>query len=47
MFNLRIALTLFMHEWALAEAVIAAAAEVAKKEKLKDVTAVTIKVGEI
>ena len=36
-----------MHEWALAEAVIAAAAEVAKKEKLKDVTAVTIKVGEL
>jgi len=36
-----------MHEWALAEAVIAAATEVAKKEKLKDVTEVTIKVGEL
>ena len=36
-----------MHEWALAEAVIAAAAEVAKKEKLKQVTEVTIKIGEL
>ena len=36
-----------MHEWALAEAVIASAAEVAKKEKLKQVTEVTVKIGEL
>jgi len=36
-----------MHEWALAEAVIAAATEIAKKEKLKQVTEVTIKIGEL
>ena len=38
---------LFMHEWALAEAVIAAASQIAKKEELKEVTEVTIKVGEL
>jgi hydrogenase nickel incorporation protein HypA/HybF len=36
-----------MHEWALAEAIIAAAAEVAEKEKLKEVTEITIRVGEL
>ena len=36
-----------MHEWALAEAVIAAAAEVAEKESLKEVTEVKVKVGEL
>ena len=36
-----------MHEWALAEAVIAAASQIAKKEKLREVTEVTIKVGEL
>jgi hydrogenase nickel incorporation protein HypA/HybF len=36
-----------MHEWALAEAVIASASQIAKKEKLKEVTEVTIKVGEL
>jgi hydrogenase nickel incorporation protein HypA/HybF len=36
-----------MHEWALAEAVIAAASEVAAKEEIKQVTEVKIKVGEL
>jgi hydrogenase nickel incorporation protein HypA/HybF len=36
-----------MHEWALAEAVVAAAAEVAEKEHLKKVAEVLIKVGEL
>jgi len=36
-----------MHEWALAEAIITSAKEIAKKEKLKEVTEVTIKVGEL
>jgi len=36
-----------MHEWALAEAVIAAASQIAKKEQLKEVTEVTIKLGEL
>jgi hydrogenase nickel incorporation protein HypA/HybF len=36
-----------MHEWALAEAVIAAASEVAEKENLKEVKEVRIKVGEL
>ena len=36
-----------MHEWALAEAVIAAASEVAKKEGLREVTEVRIRVGEL
>jgi hydrogenase nickel incorporation protein HypA/HybF len=36
-----------MHEWALAEAVIAAASEVAEKEGLSEVTEVKIKVGEL
>jgi len=36
-----------MHEWALAEAVIAAAQQIAEKEKLKEIKEVTIKVGEL
>ncbi len=36
-----------MHEWALAEAVIDAATEIAKKEKMKQVTEITIKIGEL
>jgi len=36
-----------MHEWALAEAVITAASEIAEKEGLKQVTHVTIRVGEL
>ncbi len=37
----------FMHEWALAEAVLASAKEIAEKEKLKEVIEVTIRVGEL
>jgi hydrogenase nickel incorporation protein HypA/HybF len=36
-----------MHEWALAEAVIAAALQIAKKERLREVKEVTVKVGEL
>jgi hydrogenase nickel incorporation protein HypA/HybF len=36
-----------MHEWALAEAILASAAQVAEKENLKEITEVTIKVGEL
>ncbi len=36
-----------MHEWALAEAVIAAASEIAEKEKLAEITEVNIKIGEL
>jgi hydrogenase nickel incorporation protein HypA/HybF len=36
-----------MHEWALAEAVITAASEVAEKEGLREVTEVRIGVGEL
>ncbi len=36
-----------MHEWALAEAVIAVATQIATKEKLKEITEVTVKVGEL
>ncbi len=36
-----------MHEWALAEAVITAAQQIAEKEKLKEIREVTIKVGEL
>jgi hydrogenase nickel incorporation protein HypA/HybF len=36
-----------MHEWALAEAVIAAASQIAEKEQLKRVTEVKIKIGEM
>ena len=36
-----------MHEWALAEAVLASARKVAEKEKLKEILEVTIRVGEL
>jgi hydrogenase nickel incorporation protein HypA/HybF len=36
-----------MHEWALAEAILASAKEIAEKENLKEITEVTIKVGEL
>jgi len=36
-----------MHEWALAEAVIAAASEIAEKEELEEVKEVKIRVGEL
>jgi hydrogenase nickel incorporation protein HypA/HybF len=36
-----------MHEWALAEAVIAAASQIAEKEGLKEVTEVRVRVGEL
>jgi len=36
-----------MHEWSLAEAILASAKQVAEQEKLKEVTEVTIKVGEL
>jgi hydrogenase nickel incorporation protein HypA/HybF len=36
-----------MHEWALAEAVLMSARELAEKEKLKEVTDVTIRIGEL
>jgi hydrogenase nickel incorporation protein HypA/HybF len=36
-----------MHEWALAEAVITAAQQIAEKENLREVKEVTIKVGEL
>lgn len=36
-----------MHEWALAEAVITAASKIAANEKLKKITEVIIKVGEL
>jgi hydrogenase nickel incorporation protein HypA/HybF len=36
-----------MHEWALAEAVITAAQQIAKKEKLREIKEVTIKIGEL
>ncbi len=36
-----------MHEWALAEAVITAASEIAEKEGLKEITEVKIRVGEL
>jgi hydrogenase nickel incorporation protein HypA/HybF len=36
-----------MHEWALAEAVITAARQIAEKEKLREIKEVTIKIGEL
>ena len=36
-----------MHEWALAEAILTSANEVADKENMKEVTEVTIRVGEL
>lgn len=36
-----------MHEWALAEAVVATAVKIASKEKIKEITEMKIKVGEL
>jgi len=36
-----------MHEWALAEAILKSAQEIAEKENLKEVTEVTIRIGEL
>jgi hydrogenase nickel incorporation protein HypA/HybF len=36
-----------MHEWALAEAILNSAKEIAEKEQLKQVTEVSIRVGEL
>jgi len=36
-----------MHEWALAESIIAAAVEAAEKDKLKKITEITIQIGEL
>ena len=36
-----------MHEWALAEAVIATVNQIAKKEKIKRITEITIKIGQL
>lgn len=36
-----------MHEWALAEAIIKAAQQIAKKEKLREIKEVTIKIGDL
>jgi hydrogenase nickel incorporation protein HypA/HybF len=36
-----------MHEWALAEAVLSAASEIAEKEGLKQVSEVRVKIGEL
>ena len=36
-----------MHEWALAEAILTSTKQVAEQENLKEVTEVTIKVGEL
>jgi Zn finger protein HypA/HybF involved in hydrogenase expression len=44
---LRVKACYSMHEWALAEAILASAKQVAEQENLKEVTEVTIKVGEL
>jgi hydrogenase nickel incorporation protein HypA/HybF len=36
-----------MHEWALAEAILNSTKEIAEREQLKEVTQITIKVGEL
>ncbi len=36
-----------MHEWALAEAILKSATQLAEQEKLKEITEVTIKIGEL
>ena len=36
-----------MHEWALAEAVIKTAVEIAQKEGLKEITEVNVKIGQL
>jgi len=37
----------FMHEWALAEAILSSAKQIAEKERVTTVTEVTIRVGEL
>jgi hydrogenase nickel incorporation protein HypA/HybF len=41
------ALSWIMHEWALAEAILATATQIAEKEQLKEVSELTIRVGEL
>ena len=36
-----------MHEWALAEAILTSAKEIAEKENLTEITEVTIRIGEL
>lgn len=36
-----------MHEWALAEAVVAAAVKVAEQQRLKTITAIKVRLGEL
>ncbi len=36
-----------MHEWALAEAIVSAASEIAERENLKEVTEIRVLVGEL
>jgi hydrogenase nickel incorporation protein HypA/HybF len=36
-----------MHEWALAEAIITAAQQIAEKEKIREIKEVTVKIGEL
>jgi hydrogenase nickel incorporation protein HypA/HybF len=36
-----------MHEWALAEAIISAASEIAEKEEIKKITGITVGIGEL
>jgi hydrogenase nickel incorporation protein HypA/HybF len=36
-----------MHEWALAESILAASVEAAQKEKLKKITNITVQLGEL
>ncbi len=36
-----------MHEWALAESILAASVEAANKEKLKKITNITVQLGEL
>ena len=36
-----------MHEWALAESVIAAASKIAAKKELKEINEITVKIGEL
>ena len=36
-----------MHEWALAEAILTSAKEIAEKENLKEILEVTIRIGEL
>jgi hydrogenase nickel incorporation protein HypA/HybF len=38
---------LCMHEWALAESIVMAAVEAAKSERLKGITEITVRIGEL